>query len=230
MKTKIITLAAMLIAGTGICVHGQGLANVKEEVLALQAKQDTEFNDSILSVADPLYEWSQYKEKNRSALITKNVLTLESKVKDASASSIIDLNFSPETDNFVFGIPFCGPKLSDELNVGIVFDYEDSRNYKGISISKSQYQYFTVKDGVTATVKNGLIKTKGAIYNLKLERQGDLILFYLNDLEYAKLNRIKLSSSYMGAFINGKGKTSIPFFIFKLIQPEGDTEESTSNT
>ena len=183
----------------------------------------------VTSMTDPQYEWSQFTNKTGRAVITANGLILESKSKEFMTSSVVELNFNPETDDFVFTTAFIGPKLSDGLSIGVIFDYVDARNYKGIELTKTQYKYFIVKDGVAADVKSGLIKFKDKTYNVAMSRKGEKLFFYLNDIEFAKFNRIKIDSPYIGVFLKGKGKTILPCFQFNIIEQEGDSEQSTTD-
>ncbi|MDE6340115.1 MAG: hypothetical protein K2K97_10085 [Muribaculaceae bacterium] len=185
-------------------------------------------NDKSFSTTDPQLEWSQFKGKKGSAVISDKGLVLECKNADYYVTSITELSFNTETDNFGFSANFIGPKLSNDTKVGIVFDYSDSRNYKAITISKEQYSYFVVKDGMSSTVKTGLVKYVGSAYSLFMKKEADKIIFYLNGIEFAKFSRIKIESPYLGVMLEGKGKTLIPSFTFE-IEDQAEQEESTTD-
>lgn len=186
-------------------------------------------NTGAIPMTDPQYEWSQSANKLGGAIITQTGLELTCNSAVFIATSVSEMSFNPEADDFVFASTFIGPKLKDNLTVGILFDYEDSRNYKGIGITNTQYYYFVVKDGTAANVKTGLVKYKDNTYKLKIDRKGEKILFSLNDIEFAKFNRIKISSPYLGVFLQGKGKSLIPHFQFSITTQDDDVEQSTSD-
>lgn len=181
------------------------------------------------SVSDPEYEWSQADSKQAKVLLKTEGLLLESKKEDGVAFSVcelpIDVEGSPE---FIFGIKLRNIEIDDKNGFGIIFDYVDSRNYKGISIGKKQYVYFTVKDGVTSEVKSGPVKYKEKNVKLILKRENGGVEFVLNGIEVCKLRKIELSSSYFGVFVSGKGKVTMPGFIM-YIPEQGDSEQSTSD-
>ena len=182
------------------------------------------------SVTDPEYEWSQMDTKQVKVVLKSQYLSLESKIDNGLAFSVSELPIDVEDiPEFAFGINLKGLKIDKKNSFGMIFDYQDMRNYKGISISKKQYNYFTVKDGVLTVVKNGPVKFKGDYFNLLLQRVNGGIEFFLNGIEVCKLRKISLTSSYFGVFINGKGKAQMPSFIMAIPEQE-DTEQSTSNT
>ncbi len=183
----------------------------------------------VFPMTDPQYDWSTFKDKKGSAMIVKNGLQLECKQSNYFAASVVELPINTESESFLYGAIFAGPKLSDEVKVGIIFDYSDIRNYKGISISKDQFSYFIVKDGVSSTVKTGLIKYKGIFYTLVMTREADKVIFMLNGIEFAKLNKVKIENDTFGVMIEGKGKTLVPNFMFHRVPQEEDQEQSTSD-
>lgn len=232
MKNNKTTLCLILILLT-VAAHnafGRGLKTDIAEEPTQSKFQETEndVSDNTFLTTDPQFEWSQFKDKKGCAILSNKGLVLECKSADYYVTSITELAFNTETDNFQFSANFVGPKLSNDTKIGIVFDYADNRNYKAITISKEQYSYFIVKDGMSSTVKTGLIKYKGAFYNLLMKKKADKIFFYLNGIEFAKFSRIKIESPYIGVMLEGKGKTLIPSFTFG-IEDQQELEESTTD-
>jgi hypothetical protein len=193
------------------------------------AQNNADESSQAIPTTDPQYEWSQYKDKTGSAQIGKKGLLLECKKSDEVVASVVELPFNPENDNFKFDATFTETKLSQDFNVGIIFDYSDTRNFKGIRISKEQFVFFSVKDGTTANIKSGLIKYKGKSYIISIDKQDEKILFSLNGLEFSKIKRAKIESPYFGVFVYGKGKALVPEFNFQITDSGNDIEQSTTD-
>lgn len=198
--------------------------------LVVNAKKSSDMYDggNMVSTTDPAYEWSQFKNKKTSVLATAKGLSLVNKEADRRVASVIELPFNYESDSFMFGAMFNGPKLTDDVQVGIIFDYADDRNYKGVKISKDQYSYFMVKEGVESSIKTGLIKFKGKDYLLTINKSGDKMEFSLNGVEFSRLKRITIDNPYFGVLLQGKGQTLVPKFVFEVEQNE-DIEQSTTD-
>lgn len=189
-----------------------------------------ECGQTAFSVTDPEYEWSQTDTKHVKVNLTSKGLFLESKNEDSFAFSVSELPIDiEELPEFLFGFKLSNMKIDNKNRFGMIFDYQDIRNYKGISILKKQYEYFTVIDGVYSAIKSGPVKYKGSDFTLILKRENGGIEFSLNGIEVCKLRKIKLTSSYFGVFIGGKAKAIMPEFILYIPQQE-DTEQSTTNT
>ncbi|MBD5267803.1 MAG: hypothetical protein HDS41_06465 [Bacteroides sp.] len=189
-----------------------------------------EYGQVVFSANDPEYEWTQIDTKQIKVSFTSQSLQFESKDDTGVAYSVAELPISVEdTPEFIFGFNLKGFRPSDNRVFGMIFDYQDIRNYKAIAISKKTYQYYVVKDGVTATVKSGPVKFKGDSFKLIMRRENGGIEFQLNGIEVCKLRKISLTSSFFGVFISGKGTAEMPDFIMYVPEQE-DTEVSTSNT
>lgn len=233
MKTNLTTLCITLMLLT-VGVQNAFARGLKSGIAVEQPGMDKyeksmgNGNNQAILTTDPQFEWSQFKDKKGSAIISDKGLVLECKSAEHYVVSITEMYFNTETDNFGFSARFFGPKLSDTTKIGIVFDYFDSRNYKAITISKDQYTYFIVKDGMSSTVKTGLVKYFGTAYHLLMKKEADRIIFSLNGIEFAKLTRINIESPYMGVMLEGKGKTLIPSFTFE-IEDQSEQEESTTD-
>lgn len=183
----------------------------------------------IFSPTDPEYDWSQTYSKNIK-VESKNVgFLMESKEENGTAFTIAELPIDIEDNcDFMFGVTLSGPKLDDKKSLGIIFDYEDARNYKGLAIFKKQFDYFVVKDGTMSSVKTGLVKMKGNTYTISMYRKNGKVEFKLNDLEICTLKKVSITNSMFGAFIHGKMKAIMPYFY--MFNPEHmDTEQSTTN-
>lgn len=213
-----------------------------------------EYGQVEFSPTDPEYEWSQIDSKQIKVGFKSQTLMIESKKFDGFAYSVTELPINVEdTPEFIFGFTLNGFRPSDysknekiaskflkkagNLNnnvimmgsFGMLFDYQDIRNYKAIAIFKKTFQYYVVKDGIFSMVKSGPVKHKGDSFKLIMMRENGGIEFQLNGIEVCKLRKITLTSSYFGVYINGKGKAEMPSFMMYIPEQE-DTEQSTSNT
>lgn len=205
------------------------------------------------SPTDPEYEWSQIDSKQIKVGLKSQTLSIESKTPDGFAYSVTELPINVEdTPDFVFGFTLNGFKPSDNSkneklasklsakvgnsndilmmgSFGMLFDYQDIRNYKAIAIFQKTFQYYVVKDGILSMVKSGPVKFKGNSFKLIMKRENGGVEFQLNGIDVCKLRKINLTSSYFGVFIYGKGKADMPSFMMYIPEQE-DSEQSTSNT
>lgn len=190
------------------------------------AEPGDEADKNMIPVNSPEYEWSQFDSKVGKALLTESGLQVESKVNGGAVLSTVELDFDPASD-FTFGLLMTA-KPEDNKYVGVVFDYQNNRNYKVLSVSKKQFVYYTVDNGAMAVVKQGLVKTGKLIVDIKLAKKGDKIGVTLNGIEAATLKNIKLSSPNCGIIVEGKYKVMLSNFYFKQELPDTGTEQSTS--
>lgn len=203
--------------------EGKSLDEINQEL----AKLDSEAGKYSIMVSNPEYEWSQFDSKIGKALLTDKGLEVESKVKDGSVMSTVELDFDPASD-FTFGLSMVA-KPEDDKFVGVVFDYKDNRNYKVFTVNKKQFAYYTVDDGMTAVVKQGLVKTGVIIGSIMLAKVGDKIDVTLNGIDAATLKKVNISSPNCGIIVTGKYKVTLNQFYLKLIEPDADAEQSTSD-
>ena len=191
---------------------------------SIQDELTEELGQIQFSASDPEYEWSQIDTKQIKVGFKSQSLQLESKLMDGFAYSVVELPINVEDNaEFIFGFNLNGFKPTEASKFGMIFDYQDIRNYKALAISKKEYQYYGIKDGVASLIKSGPVKYKEDFFILIMKRENGGIEFWLNDIEVCKLRKIILSSSYFGVFINGKGKAEMPSFIMYVPEQE-DTE------
>lgn len=199
-----------------------------QEILDDLMERNPYFDKSV-DISDPLYEWSEMDSKLAKVQLTSGGLLLESKKDEITAFSIAELPISlEENSEFVFGATFTGVKPNENKSVGLIFDYEDARNYKGIAVFKKQFNYFVVKDGIATPIKTGLVKMKGNVLTLLMVRKNGKIEFLLDGLEICTAKRVSITSPIFGMFVQGKMKAIVPEFFMGNILPE-ETEQSTTD-
>lgn len=177
--------------------------------------------------SDPIYDWSQVDTKKVKVELKRDGLVLESKNDESFAMTIAELPINiDEQADFMYGVTLNGPKLDDKSSLGIIFDYENARNYKGMAIFKKQFEYFIVKDGVLSSVKTGLVKMKGNTYTIMMTRKNGKTEFTLNDLELCTLKNITLTNEMFGAYVRGKLKVTMSrFYMDSMTEESGTTND-----
>ncbi|MGM9861743.1 MAG: hypothetical protein ACI30W_04030 [Muribaculaceae bacterium] len=182
-----------------------------------------------IAVTDPEYEWSQTDTKKAKVEFKSQSLVLESKDDKGAAFSVVELPINVEDNaEFAFGLNLDGPKVDDSKSFGMLFDYQDMRNYKCLQIGKKQYAYIVVKDGTDSIVKTGPVKHKGSSFSLVAKRENGGIEFFLNGLQVCRLRKITLSSSYCGVCVCGKAKAELRSFMM-YVPEQDDSEQATTD-
>lgn len=183
-------------------------------------------NATFVSVDDPAYEWSQYEEKDGSAMVSKNGwLELVSKTENHSSATVTELEVTPEADLTVTLMLMA--KAEEGKYAGMVFDYSSNRNYKAFLVSKKSFQYVTIDEGEISVVKQGLAKPGKIISKITFVKQGDKISVSVNDLDTTILKNVNLSNMNFGAIVTGKCKALIQGIIYSVAEAE-DNEQLTT--
>lgn len=183
----------------------------------------------LYSVSDSRYEWTQGEGKEYKVLLKDKGMEIESKSNEISAFSTVEIPFDVENESFTFGVNFLGAKPDDEKRIGLMFDFADNRNYRAITIGKKMFSYIVCREGQISIVKTGLIKPNKIFANLRIERKGDKMKFFLNDIEVTTMNKVKLENAVFGAMVVGKHKANLVSYIFNMDDEREDTEQSTSD-
>lgn len=183
----------------------------------------------MVDITDPEFEWTQSNTKNACSLMTEYGLMLKNKKGGIITLSTIDLPFDVENDEFTYSLEIIltGKKIAKDCCLGIVFDYEDNRNYKAIIINDSQYSYINIKESVEHIKKTGLIKLPEQTFVMSIKREGDIIYFNIGDIGYAKLTNVEIKHDKFGVLASGKQEVYIPKFLFDIAEME-ESEQSTT--
>ncbi|MCH5347272.1 MAG: hypothetical protein J1E63_09190 [Muribaculaceae bacterium] len=182
----------------------------------------------IRNIEDPDFEWTQYKEKDCSAVIGKYGLMIESKKDNGIVGSTTEVSINPEVDSFTFGMMLTG-KVAKDKGIGLLFDYANNKNYKCIMFTKDHFVYYTVEGGEKSIVKQGLIKTgkDGLLLPIITRKHGQTIV-YLNGQEVTKLKNFKFTEPVFGVAVQGKNKVICSNFIFNILTDNNESETSTT--
>lgn len=187
-------------------------------------------DSSYYNIDETRFQWTQGKTKTHQALMNAKGLEIVNKVDGEIYASTVELPVTTETDDFIFGVTTTPTKLSDQSGLALLFDYHDNRNFKTVLIDKSQFRYVVYKDGTANVVKTGLVKfpKKAPSYTFYISREGSIIHFFLNDVEYGTFKNVTITEPIFGAGVFGKTSTILLKMIFDVGQNEGDTEQSTT--
>lgn len=196
-----------------------------------EALQGISAEEFLIDIDDPKYEWSQSDNKLSRVVFNEDGLIIENK-KPTFTTTVVELPVDVTKDFFV-GVILAGPTLKNTNSLSVLFDYEDSRNYKCIRFNNKQYEYCVIKEGISSTVKNDLIKLKkdDISYVITLQREGDNLLhFKINDIEYALLKNVAINNPGFGIGLEGKCKTTLLKLLLYAPDTEYEEEVSTSDT
>ncbi len=181
-------------------------------------------------ITDPMFEWTQYDNSTGSVKMGQNVLILDSRNPSVSCMSVTDLQFDPKESAFEFGLSFYLTPAEDNKYVGMVLDYENSKQFKAIIFSKKEFIYYIVEKGDISIIKQGLVKPGKFIETIYAKYEGSVLNILLNGLEVTTLNRVSISSPIFGVMVSGKRKAICDGFYFNIIESQDGQEQSTSNT
>lgn len=219
------------IAASGKEASTQETENEAQPLVYDEALQGISPEEFLIDIDDPKYEWSQSDNKLSRVVFNEDGLIIENK-KPTFTTTVIELPVDV-TKDFLVGVITSGPTLKNTNSLSVLFDYEDSRNYKCIRFNNKQYEYCVIKEGISSTVKNGLVKlTKDDVsYVITLQREGDNLLhFKINDIEYALLKNVTINNPAFGIGLEGKCKTTLLKLLLYAPDTEYEEEVSTSDT
>lgn len=206
--------------------NGSGYSNESDD----GNESDNDDKISFYNIDDTRYQWTQGKTKTHEALMSTKGLKIVNKVESELYASTVELPVITETDDFVFGVTSTPMKLSEKSGLALLFDYQDNRNFKSILIDNAQFRYVVYKDGIQNVVKTGLVKFPKKVnsYTFYIKREGSIIHFFLNDVEYGTFKNVTITEPIFGAGVFGKASMILLKLIFDVGQNEGDTEQSTT--
>ncbi|MBC7865085.1 MAG: OmpA family protein [Bacteroidia bacterium] len=107
---------------------------------------------------------------------------------------------------------------------GLAFGYKDLKNTNYFIIdAKGKFRVYKVENDKTITIKawksSTAIKSPGNYNNLKVKRKGDRYYFFINDVEVANTDSVKIFESKLGFFIEGKASLEADFL--NVMQKKG---------
>lgn len=207
MKSKL-----SLILGVCILIFN----NMKAEDLIFKAA----------SVTDPMYEWSQYDEKDMKAVLTKdNALELENNNPTKVALAFMELPISLHEDDFTVNLLLGKVYIKSDSTFGIIFNYKNDRNYTMLKFDEKQVTIYDCENGSLAVIKRVIYKInnfndefiksdldyKSDKNNIlvSIERKNGKLQFYINGLYICSLKNYEIKFPTFGFASFGKNKLSI---------------------
>lgn len=192
-----------------------------------------EMNFKAASVSDPMYEWSQYEEKEMSSILTKdNILELENKNPNTAALAFMELPMSLNDDDFVVNlligktsIKSDGSFIKSDSSFGVIFNYKNDRNYTMLKFDEKQMTIYECESGNIAVIKRVIYKINKFYDELihsdldyksdksnilvSIERKNGKIQFAINGLYICSLKNYEIQYPTFGVASIGKNKLSI---------------------
>lgn len=228
---------------------GKAIKESKEKgatAAAVSTLENEDSNDELdpedirnfyVKMDDNKYEWTQSKSKKSAVLMSTDGLMIQnmqsyeqSKSAISASISTVELPIMVESDDFTYGVVTTPIKLKDNICLMLIFDYQDDRNFKTVVLDDSQYKYMVIDNGVPNTVKTGLVKypPKATMHTFYIQREGSIVKFFLNDIEYGVFKNVVISNPTFGVGVLGKAKVTVLRMIFDVITNENALEESTT--
>ncbi|MDE6513965.1 MAG: hypothetical protein K2L05_07270 [Muribaculaceae bacterium] len=178
------------------------------------------------SVADPMFEWTQYSEKDKSSLLSKNnSLILENKTIDGAAISFMELPVSLNDEDFIVNLLMSKSDIKEDKSFGIIFNYKNERNYAFLKFGEKQVSIIECEKGEIAVNKRVIYKINSFNDDLihsdleyssdknnivvTIERKNGKLEFSLNGIYLCSLKNYKIEYPTFGFVAIGKNKLDI---------------------
>lgn len=168
-----------------------------------------------LAADDTNLDWSQFDSKTgKAAFSKKGFLDIESKDDKRPVMTVTEIPVIPDA-NYEIAVSLQA-KPEDDKFVGIVFDYQNQKNYKSIVVSKKTFVYSVTERGDESVVKEGLVKPGKLISNIGFRKEGTVVRFLLNDVEVSKIKNVDITTPIFGVIVGRKGKASIAGISYRV--------------
>lgn len=199
--------------------------------------QDLRFKSA--SVTDPMYEWSQYEDKEMTATLNKNnTLTLENKGTTFAALTYMELPVSLYDDDFVVTLMIGKTHISADKTFGVVFNYKNDKNYTLVEFDTKHATIIECERGVPAVVKRTIYKINKFDSSViksdleykrdkdniavTIERKNGKLSFSINGLYICSLKNYKIEYPTFGVMAIGKNRVDV----FGLEYAKADSDDS----
>lgn len=178
------------------------------------------------SVNDPIYEWSQYEDKDAKCLLTKNnILELENKNPNIIPFALMDLPVSLSEDDFTVNLIMGKTSIKSDSSFGIVFNYKNDRNFTILKFNEKHIDLKDCENGNYSLIKSRFYKINSFYDDLinsdieyksdkdnilvTIERKNGKLQFLINGLYICSLNNYEIKYPTLGFAAIGKNKLSI---------------------
>lgn len=192
-----------------------------------QEEDMTKYEIEIQEISSPSFEWTQFDNDNAKCKYKKEHLVLECKKDKHYTCTTTELDFNVTDADFIISYKLNPEDFDDDHPFGIVFDYENAKNFQCLCFGKKKVQLVHFKNGEQAVVKEGLFKTKNKKDVLvTMKKKGKRLDFYLGETYFPLLTikRSSLEHPNFGFYIENKTKLVITGLGYKLLFDSKDEE------
>lgn len=150
--------------------------------------------------------WSEYEDESGSASVKDGVLTIKSKeglIFRSKCKTNLDGN-----KNFTINLDVnIKSGLKPERYVGLLFDYDDNKNYKAFFVEKGFVWFEQYKEGTLIRQEKELLKNRSKNdskqLTFELQRKGQSALFLVNDEETIDMDGVEVHSNRIAVMVSG---------------------------
>ncbi len=197
--------------------------------LSAQDKDLERYAPDIKEITDPDFEWGQFDNKVAECKFKNNALELKCLKNNEYACTCTELEIDANDAIYIISFQFEADKIDDSHCVGIVYDYENIKNFQTLRFGKKQFSIVSYKDGEEAVVKEGLYKldTKGKLF-VTLKKRGRKIDFYVGNqyLPLTTLKNCEIRNPSVGFFVENETKIRITGLGYRvMLQNEVEEKE-----
>lgn len=176
----------------------------------------TLFAQNKIVISDPFetskYQWSEEYEGDKTATILDGYYNIENK-SEGHFIAITDFPIDGDL-NFKVNTKISVPKFGKKNEFGVVFDYEDDKNYSVLILSDMKFRVCNFREGVEySTIKKGEIilkAEKDKEISIELKKTGKKITFTVDNMEIATISRkTPNNSSSLGFYVGNSTKIKV---------------------
>lgn len=225
---KIISLVLMLPA---LMAGAQSFSEILNQKVADYdaGKMNADDITGLVLTSDPEFEWMQFDEKAGKAMLTKKGLELESKKDNNLIFSCCDLPLNVIDDDFSVIFSMNPDGFSDEKPFGIVYDYENDRNFKALLVFKKGFQLVEMAKGELSISRKGVYKAKNKKTMLiGITKENGKLTFTINGLQLATLKKVDIANPSFGFIVGNKAKLTCNYLVY-AIAPREDPDDPTAD-
>lgn len=145
-------------------------------------------------------EWSEFKEKKASALVTANGLVLKNDGSSDNIMTYTDLPINTDRD-FIITASIFASKFEKTMPVDIIINMEDQFNYGLITIEPETVKYTQYKGNQIAAQQSTLIngkKGKKTTLSVSIQKKGGKIICTVNNDPCLNIRKIDYTNTGFG--------------------------------
>jgi OmpA-OmpF porin, OOP family len=173
---------------------------------------DEQFNDNS-------NKWSEYDDEERTVKVNKGHYLIDHKDKDKSRYFFLNIpEIDFQTENFVIEARLKQTDGLETQGYGMRFCiYNDYSNYRNLFVSSNGYykisHFYSNEDHKTLdwTLDKTIVKSKGEYNLLRVEREANIMRFYINDKMVGFNTMNRYFTNRIGFFISGVNTIEVDY-------------------